>query len=276
VHINGVVLQSSALNYNTICGITSATVSCGGYVPTYGAIGAYYNLDVPNPPDASLPDFVAQMRTLTTNEYVPAVALYLNAAVAPAASLLVQLANTTGISVPKWQSHFNLGPDFYQANLIPGALIGRYDARVSTPFGSPLAIDGDPSSTFINASFGSAIGSYLASDLQYTNPSTYITLSNAIATWNFAHDGLALPDVIPDLAAAIAQNPKLQVLALNGYHDLATPFFQTERDIARLGVNPNVRTTFYRGGHMTYLDDRARVAEKADLVAFFLRATAPQ
>jgi carboxypeptidase C (cathepsin A) len=73
----------------------------------------------------------------------------------------------------------------------------------------------------------------------------------------------------------MAQNPKLQVLALNGYHDLATPFFQTERDIARLGVNPNVRTTFYRGGHMTYLDDRSRAAEKSDLVQFFVRATAP-
>jgi carboxypeptidase C (cathepsin A) len=274
VRLNGVVLQSSALNYNTICGITSATVSCGGYVPTYSAIGAYYNLDVPNPPDATLPDFIAQARTLTLGEYAPAIAQYLSAAIAPAASLLVQLANTTGISVPNWQSHFNLGPDFYQANLIPGTLIGRYDARVSAPVGSPLARDGDPSSTFIDASFASAIGSYLATDLQYTNPSTYITLSNAISTWNFAHDGLSLPDVIPDLAAAIAQNPKLQVLALNGYHDLATPFFQTERDIARLGANPNVQTTFYRGGHMTYLDDRARAAEKADLVTFYLRATA--
>jgi hypothetical protein len=37
-------------------------------------------------------------------------------------------------------------------------------------------------------------------------------------------DGLALPDVIPVLAAAMTENPKLQVLALNGYHDLVTPF----------------------------------------------------
>jgi len=31
------------------------------------------------------------------------------------------------------------------------------------------------------------------------------------------HDGLALPDVLPDLAAALALNPNLRVLSLNGY-----------------------------------------------------------
>ena len=48
------------------------------------------------------------------------------------------------ISVPEWQSHFNLSPDYFQTNLLPGILIGRYDARVSAPLGGPLARDGDP------------------------------------------------------------------------------------------------------------------------------------
>ena len=45
------------------------------------------------------------------------------------------------------------------------------------------------------------------------------------------------------------------------------------RSLARLGNLPNVQTTFYRGGHMTYLDDGSRAAEKADLVQFYRRAT---
>ncbi len=277
VRLNGVVLQSSILNYNTNCGVLPDTaVSCAGYVPTFGAIGAYYNLDVPNPPDAMLPAFVAQIRTLTTNGYDPAVAQFLSAGIAPGAPLLVQLSNTTGIPFSKWQANFNLGPGFYQTNLLPGTLIGLYDARVSAPLGSVLASGGDPSSTFITSSFVTAIASYLTSEMQYTNPSTYTALSNAILTWNFGHDGLALPDVIPDLAAAMTENPKLQVLALNGYHDLVTPFFQTETDLSRLGTNPNVQKTFYRGGHMTYLDDQSRALEKADLVQFYQRATVSQ
>jgi carboxypeptidase C (cathepsin A) len=277
IRVNGVVLQSSILNYNANCGVLpESSVSCAGYVPTYGAVGAYYNLDAPNPADAVLPDFVAQMRAFTTTSYDPAIAQFLAMAVAPTAALLTQLSNMTGIPASEWQFRFNLDPGFYQTNLRPGTLIGLYDARVSAPVGSALAINGDPSSTLITASFTTVIGSYLASELQYTNPSTYTALSNAIATWNFEHDGLALPDVIPDLATAMAENSKLQVLALNGYHDLVTPFFQTERDLARLGTNPNVQKTFYRGGHMTYLDDRSRVLEKADLVQFYQRATAAQ
>ena len=269
VRVSGVVLQSSVLDYNAFCDVA---VSCAGFVPSYAAIGAYYNLDVPNPPDAELPGFVNQMRSFTTTTYDPAVMQFLHAGVMASPALVNQLSNATGMAAAKWQTHFNLQPDFYQANLLPGTLIGRYDARVSAPFGSPLASQGDPSSTFITASFATAIGTYLANDLHYTNPSTYITLSNAIATWSFAHDGHALPDVIPDLAAALAHNPHLQVLALNGFHDLATPFFQTERDLARLGNLSNVRSTFYRGGHMTYLDDASRALEKADLVQFYQRA----
>jgi carboxypeptidase C (cathepsin A) len=273
VRVDGVILQSSIMNYNANCGSSGAALSCGSYLPSYGATGAYYNLDVPNPPDAVLPDFVAQMRSFATTVYDPAFAQLL-AGIAPSPALLVQLSNTTGMPVQKWQTAFNMGPDFYRANLLPGILIGGYDARVSAPFGSVLASEGDPSSTFITSSFATAIGSYLSSDLQYTTPSTYVTLSDAIMRWNFAHDGLALPDVVPDLAAAIAQNPTMRVLALNGYHDLVTPFFQTERDLARLGVSPNVQATFYRGGHMTYLDDTSRPLEKADLVQFYQRAIA--
>ena len=258
VHVNGVILQSTILDYNANCGVLTPAVSCAGYLPSYGAVGAWYRLDVPNPDDAALPQFVAQMRSLATNDYDPAIAQFLRAGLPPAPALLTQLSNTTGISVPKWQSHFNLSPDYFQTNLLPGILIGRYDARVSAPFGSPLARDGDPSSTFITSSFVSAIGVYLSSDLKYTNPSAYATVGNAIDTWSFAHDGLALPDVIPDLAAAMAQNPALQVLALNGYHDLATPFFQTERDLGRLGANPKRQVDVL--SRRTYDVSRRRVA----------------
>src|SRR6185436_11804867 len=94
-------------------------------------------------------------------------------------------------------------------------------------------------------------------------------LSNAIASWDFRHDGKAVPDTIPDLGAALAQNPQLRVLAMNGYDDLATPFHQTELDLARLAPNSRIKVRNYVGGHMTYLDDNARVRQKADLVAFY-------
>jgi carboxypeptidase C (cathepsin A) len=272
VSLSGVVLQSSVLNYNSNCGVVNVILSCAGYLPSYGATGAYFNLANPAPTDFLL--FEQQLRDFTASTYVPADTVFLTNRMLPAAGVLNQLQAFTGIAVSLWQTNFNLGPSTFQSRLRPGQLIGRYDARVFAPVGSALASEGDPSSTFISAQFNAAINDYLVTFLQYGTASTYVLLGNAIATWNFSHDGHQLPDTIPDLAAALAQNPDLKVLAVSGYHDLATPFYQTEIDLVRLGNAPGVSVRNYAGGHMTYLDDVSRPLERADLAAFYQSALA--
>ncbi|HEY1392799.1 MAG TPA: peptidase S10 [Methylibium sp.] len=278
VALKGVVLQSSVLDYNSNCGVTGlATTSCAGYLPSYGAVGAYYMLTNPAQPD--LASYMQQMRSFTLTSYAPAVSAYLaQPPVQPSASLINTLSLDTGASVALWQAHFNLDPGTYRAQLLPGSLIGGYDARVFAPYGSALASEGDPSSTLITASFAGSIADYLKNTLLYNNASTYVLLSNAIASWNFSHDGQVLPDTVPDLLGAMLQNPKLQLLSLNGYHDLVTPYFQTEQDLARLPAanQPQVQTRFYAGGHMTYLDDGSRPLEKSDLRSFYQAALAAQ
>ncbi|WP_323121506.1 S10 family peptidase [Burkholderia alba] len=288
VQLDGIVLQSSILNYNSNCDMASnyvgnsnngtSAVSCAGYVPSYGAVGAYYQLDNPNPTD--LPQYADQMRLLTAGTYIPAVNAYLASNTPPPASLVTTMANATGAKASLWKADFNLLPttfdNSYQLALIPGTLIGRYDARVNVPTNSPLASEGDPSSTFITQPFTNTIGTYLPNVLKYTAKTAYAVESNAINTWDWSHDGLSMPDTIPDLAAAITLNPSLKVLSLNGYHDIATPFYQTELDLARLGAQPNLTIKEYQGGHMIYLDDTSRPLEKADLVTFYNTAPAAQ
>jgi carboxypeptidase C (cathepsin A) len=153
--------------------------------------------------------------------------------------------------------------------------MGRYDARVAVASTSPLAGSGDPSSSVINAPFVAAQRAHLTNELQYAAASSYTMLSNALAAWDFNHDGRALPDTIPDLAAALTQRPTLHVLSLNGYHDMATPFHQTELDLDRLGSVPRLAIKTYPGGHMTYLDDSSRPRMKADILEFIQRSLAP-
>nr|WP_316642499.1 peptidase S10 [uncultured Roseateles sp.] len=267
VSLTGLVLQAPAMNYNSNCSITGETsLSCGGYLPSYAAIGQYYQLARPLPTDLGL--YMTQMRDFAATRYAPAVVATLQGAAVPA-ELPPLLSDYTGLALAQWQSSFNLQPDRYRSQLLPGTLLGRYDARVSAPVGSALASEGDPSSTVISASFSSAIAGYLRDTLHYSNASTYVLLSNAIESWDFRHAGKNLPDTIPDLGAALTLNPRLRVLALNGYHDLATPFYQTEQDLARLNLPGRVLVRNYAGGHMTYLDDGSRVAAKADLAAFY-------
>ncbi|MGZ5038554.1 MAG: S10 family peptidase [Usitatibacter sp.] len=273
--LKGVVLQSSVLDYNANCGLFSPpTTSCGDILPTYGAVGAYFNL-APDAAGKSLPDYEAQLKPFAATQYDPAVRAFLahRDVFVPDPALLAQLVAKTGMALGRWQSNFNMDPTTFHSNLVPGTVLGLYDARMTAQAGTPLAAQGDPSSTFIDPSFAAAITSYLGTDLGYTNPSNYVMLGNAINVWNFSHGGMQLPDVVPDLAAALALNPKLKVLSPNGYHDLVTPFFITENDIARI-ANPNVSMRVYAGGHMTYLDDAARRLEKADFVQFYQSALA--
>ena len=265
VALTGLVLQSPALDYNSNCAGASR-ISCAGYLPSYAAVG--FNFSLVAPPPADLASFIVQMRDLTSTRYAPAVATVLQGG-APPADLPPLLASDTGIAASLWQAQFNLDPDVFRSRLLPNTLIGRYDGRMAAPVGSALASEGDPSSTFITSSFVSAINSHLRNDLRYTTSSSYVVSSNAVNSWDFSHDGKALPDTIPDLGAALAQNSQLRVLAMSGYDDLATPFNQTERDLARLGANPRIKVRNYVGGHMTYLDDRSRPLQKADLVAFY-------
>ena len=267
VHLDGIVLQSSILNYGSNCDGASNTVSCAGFVPSYGQAGAYYRLA--SSALASSDANAQQLRTFTSASYDPAVVVWFSQRTPPSPQLAGQLQAQTGLAASQWTARVNLEPGTYRNNLIAGTMIGRYDARVSAPQGNALSRDGDPSSTFIVASFTSGIANYLRGTLGYTNASTYVTSSDAIDSWDFRHDSQPVPDVIPDLAAALALHPQMKVLSLNGYHDLATPFLQTERDLARLGAQPTLVLHYYDGGHMTYLDDTARAKEKSDLRAFY-------
>ena len=271
MRLDGVVLQSSILDYNANCDVSGpGQLSCAGNLPSYGMIGAWRGLVLAPPADDAA--YARQLRDFGAVSYAPAIDAFLHGTPVPAA-LPDQLAALTGAPRALWAAQPNLGANAFRRGLVPGRLLGRYDARVDADVGSALAASGDPSAAVINGPFAAAARSLFSQELGYSASAGYTLLSNAIASWRFDHDGRALPDVVPDLAAALAQRPGLRVLSLAGFHDLATPFWQTERDLARLGAAPGVATRVYAGGHMTYLDDGSRVRQKADLAAFLSGAT---
>ncbi len=273
VMLDGVVLQSPAMDYNSNCGITNGQ-GCGGYLPSFAAVGAFHALTQPVPTDINA--WTAQARTYADSVYAPALQAWL--AGAPIPTIWQPLADLTGLPATRWQNSLNVSADNFRIWLISGQQLGRYDGRMKAAIGSQLASEGDVSSTWIGDSFATGIATHLRDQLGYRNSSTYVVLSNAINFWDFSHGGRQLPDTLPDLSAALAQNARLRVLAFSGYHDLATPFHLTETDLARVDAS-RVRIRNYPGGHMSYLTDATRVQQLADLKAFYantlaLRATA--
>jgi carboxypeptidase C (cathepsin A) len=276
VRLAGLVLQSAILDFNADCGFLGAEqASCSGYLASYAAAAHHHARLTTSPADPSV--FLDEVKRFADLTYEPAVAAFLaEAHTAPEAALYASLSTRTGTQPTLWQSHFNLDPTTFRAELVPGMLIGRYDARISAPFGSALAQEGDPSYAFVAPSFHAAIGSALRDRLRYSAASDY-ALSNAEilqpGAFDPRHNGGFLPDTVPDLAAALALNPSLRILSMSGRHDLATPFHQAERDLKRLGSAGSVTLRVYDAGHMISLDDAARVLQKADLRTFYANGT---
>ncbi|KPD14969.1 peptidase S10 [Burkholderia sp. ST111] len=296
VHLTGIVLQSAILNYFAdaieavaITDSTSAlaldTDTLAGYFPGYAEVAAYYNQVSPAPLNQDL--YAYQASLFVTNEYnkfrrysqswvlsqlgIPDA---LGTPVFPNAKTLQSWALPSSLTLQALQGYFGANP--FSTSLIPGTTIGRYDGRVSLPNSDPrLQNDGDPSDILISQPFTTALATQMPDYLGYTAPNaTYLPLNdNIIEVWDFSHDGQPLPDTIPDLLGALTLNPQLKVLSENGFHDLATPFFNTEKQLARLqtvpGLNPDLQVNFFQGGHMIYLDDVARPLMKRDLVRFY-------
>jgi carboxypeptidase C (cathepsin A) len=273
VPVAGVVLQSSVLNYNTNCLETGVVVNCASSLPTYSAVGDFWNLVSPPPTD--LAAFLGQMRGYADTVYSPEVDQWLALGVLtqpPPGADIGTLVADTGLVAASWNARFGMDYERFRHELIANTVLGIYDGRMAAQIGTPLAAADDPSNSYVAPAFSSQINTMLPNDLGYRNGTTYLLASNAIASWNFSHDSLPYPDVVPDLATALVLNPNLKVLSVGGWHDLITPFHQTELDLGRLPAGSPVTNAFQSGGHMTYLDDLSRPLMKADLVAFYASA----
>ena len=271
--VNGVVELSSILDYNSNCSVSAGapTVSCAGFLPSYAAVGAYYALATAATGD--LDADLATARGYADATYDPDALAWLADKTLPPSDHIAALVALTGLPAPIWDAQFDMDYDTFRHHLIANTTLGVYDGRMSAAVGSALDVDDDPSNTFVEPGFAAAIRTVLPDELGFTTPSTYVLSSDAINTWNFSHGGRSLPDVVPDLSAALSLDPSLKILFLGGDHDLITPFHQTELDVARLAAGAPVALHFHPGGHMTYLDDGSRPLMKAELAAFYASAS---
>jgi carboxypeptidase C (cathepsin A) len=286
VQLNGATILSSVLNYGRQQpGYDESYV---GYVPSYAATAWYHNLIQNRPADLST--FLAEVRQWAEGPYLAALAKGDNISPQEADAVAKQLSAYTGLSVEFIkQCHLRVDLGRFRAELLrrQGLVVGRYDSRFTgyDPDEAGESPDHDPSDSGITGAFVSAFNSYVTNDLDFHTDMVYRpTNYNRELHWDFTHAApgqrygkQASVDVAVDLAAAMRENPHLKLFSANGWYDLATPFFNTEYDIAHMGlpesIRSNIRFAYYPSGHMVYLNPEALKSLKADLSRFYDDAT---
>jgi carboxypeptidase C (cathepsin A) len=283
ISLNGIVLVSSILNYNDHApGLDDDFVDT---IPSYAAIAWYHDKLANKPSD--LNSFLEQVRAYARGPYAEALSRGQNLTDTEEDEVAQKLSQMTGLSVQYLkQSNLRVMRARFRKELLRNdrLMLGRYDARFEgTDVDAVADSPGyDPSDTGIAGAFVAAFHDYLQNSLNFNSNDTYkATAYGPGFKWDWKHkppegEEQQSPDVALDLAAAMRENPHLQLFSANGYFDLATPFFETEYDISHMELDPTLRKNihfgYYPSGHMIYLNVEALKQLKADLSQFYSNA----
>jgi carboxypeptidase C (cathepsin A) len=279
--LNGVILLSSVMNYGRRQpGLDRDFIN---YIPSY-ATTAWYHHKMANPP-ATVEQAAAEARTFAEGPYAAALEKGQTISKAEEDSVAQQMSALTGLS-PQFIENADLRVDLsqFRKELLRDErlTVGRYDSRYTgvDPNASGDAPDFDASESAVSGAFIGMLQSYLASDLGYRTDMPYRpnVYSASDFKWDFSHKApgvrftLSAPNTALDLAAAMRTNPYLKVLSLNGYYDMATPFFGTEYDLDHMMLDPaqarNLEFRYYPSGHMVYLNPDALHSMRLDVERF--------
>jgi carboxypeptidase C (cathepsin A) len=293
VDLNGIVLLSTILSFDNSVddprwnpGVDQAYALA---LPTYAATAFYHHKLAAQP--TALEPFLSEVETFAMGEYETAL---LAGAILPEAerqAVAQKLHNYTGLPV-EYVLKANLrveGGEFSKTLQDPeGLTIGRLDTRYSGPPLDPLSegAEYDPQSNAVSAAYTTAINQYLRTDLKYGKNQTYKPSAYGDGfSWDLRHQAPGGPpvgygegglNVMPDLANAMKLNPKMRILVVGGYFDLATPFYEGVYEMRHLPIphelQQNIGYHYYESGHMVYVNETI-LSHFHDDVAKFVRET---
>ncbi len=280
MNVNGIMLVSTVLNFETLDFKPGNDLPFVLYLPTYTAT-AWYHKKLPSELQAmALADVFRQAQSFAEGDY--SAALFNSSALdtATRAKVVAQYARLTGLST-NYVDRANLRVPMsrFASELLvnENRVIGRYDGRYKGYVRDRLAgrMEQDPSYEAVASAFASTFNNYIRTELKYETDSPYEVLTS-VQPWNWDESN-GYVDVGETLANALTHNPFLKIHVSSGYYDMATPLLATRYTFNHLGVDPTLLTNItidtYTAGHMMYLNLPDLKKSKADLSKFIRGAS---
>lgn len=291
ISLNGVILLSSILNFQTASFDPGNDLAYELYLPSYAAVAWYHKMLPEQPKDFKT--FIANVEQFALGEYAHALSAGSTLSNTARSEVLKKLHQYTGLSEQYWRNaNLRVGNAQFEKQLLrtQKKVTGRLDARYTGQSVDLLGEyqDWDPMTASIAPAFSAAFHAYLHDYLGYTSHRKYRLLSLRVnRNWKWKHTGPldshggnqgwpGYVNVAPDLAMAMTENPYLQVMVNSGYFDLGTPFFATDYTLDHLfdpvsgtgSLQSRIHRYYYHSGHMVYLNPEALKRFKENLSAF--------
>lgn len=283
MYLNGIVLISAILNFQTAEFDTGNDLPYILYLPTYTAI-AWYHKKLPGDLQGDLQKAIAEAKAFATGEYADALMKGGTLPSAKRAEIAQKLSRLTGISADYIdRADLRIEIQRFDKELMKNErrTVGRLDGRFTGIDADAAGAqpDYDPSLAAIVGPYTATLNEYVRGELKFESDLPYEFLTGRVRPWNYAPYENRYVNVAETLRRAMTQNPFLHVFVGKGYYDLATPFFAADYTMDHLGLDltlrPHISGGYYEAGHMMYVHHDSLVKLKQDL-AQFIQASAPK
>jgi carboxypeptidase C (cathepsin A) len=280
MYLNGLVLISIAMDFQTIRFDAGNDLPYVVYLPTYAATAWYHKKLAPDLQKKSLETLIKEVEAFSSSEY--AAALFAGDSLAPKAfdAMASKIARYTGLSVDYVKStKLRVQIQRFCKELLrgEGKTVGRLDTRFTARDRDSAGENNefDPAHALIVGPFAATLNDYVRRTLKFESDLDYRVLTGLYLNWGWKDFANRYVNVGETLRAAMNKNPHMKVLVANGYFDLATPHFAADYTFNHLSLDAplqkNISTHYYPAGHMMYIHQPSLKKMAADVKKFLTR-----